>query len=84
MKTIIHAPIPKRNMDINTYYFVKNKVTGEEKVAYLSNIYKVGIAGSANIVFTFDQDSDRITWATEEGFMECFTITGKVNKMVFS
>jgi len=84
MQTIIHAPIPKRNMEINTYYFVQNKSTGEGRVAYLSNIYKVGIAGSANIVFTFEQGNDKITWATEEGFMECYTIIGKVNKMVFS
>ena len=71
-------------MDINTYYFVKDKLTGQEKVAYLSNIYKVGIAGSSNIVFTFEQDCDKISWTTEEGFMECYTITGKVNQMIFS
>ena len=83
MITTIHAPIPCRSMDWETYYFVQNNDNLKTRVAYLTNTYKTVANGKDNIVFIFAQDDDGILWVSENQFFDGYTVIGKVNQMIF-
>ena len=85
MQTIIQASLPVRSMSENTYYFAHNKETGKSVAAYLTNTYRSYIDSGDSIVFIFGSSSgpNEILYLPAEKFYNLYTLTGRVNSMIF-
>lgn len=84
MDTIIHAPLPTRNISSNEFYFAQKKDTRDTVVVYLSTTYKVfGEEGKIVLIFGQKGRSDEILWTTIEVFLNDYTVIGKVNRVTW-